>query len=342
MRTARRLSIVMMGALLGLGLVGTAQASTSVSPQTREDTLSAMHGEAFAYASYNAYAQQAARTGVDGLARLFRKTAHTERYDHFAAEARLIHFVRGNADNLRTSIAGESREATVIYPYFAYQAEQDGCQKAADLFRELAADEAVHAKQFRRALYAITHPHSGVVVPVGEHVRPKPIFASLPACKGRTRENLLATIRGEAFANASYTAYAMKARQTGQLRLARLWDNTASQELGEHFVEAAELYGLVRDNATNDEKSMRGELHEATVMYPTYGRRAEQAGDSDAAELFRDIAIDEAHHACAFLIALFEIVVPSAPSGHADHADHAAHMMTMMGSGRHAGAAAHG
>ncbi|MFD2079965.1 Rubrerythrin [Actinopolymorpha cephalotaxi] len=317
MRTARRLSIVAMGALLGLGLVGTAQASTSVSPQTREDTLSAMHGEAFAYASYNAYAQEAARTGIDALAKLFRKTAHTERYDHFAAEARLIHFVRGNADNLRTSIAGETREATVIYPYFAYQAEQDRCEPAAKLFRELAADEAVHAKRFRRALYAITHPHSGVVVPVGEYFRPKPIFASLPACRGRTRENLLATIRGEAFANASYTSYAEKARQTGQPRLARLWENTASQELGEHFAEAAELYGLVRDNKANLLKSMKGELHEATVMYPTYAQRAEQAGDDEAADLFFEIAVDEAHHACDFLLASLEIVVPSTPSDHA-------------------------
>ncbi|MET9021352.1 hypothetical protein ABZV93_15320 [Actinopolymorpha sp. NPDC004070] len=63
MRTARRLPIVAMGALLGLDLVGTAQASIRVSPQARENTLSAMQGEAFAYSSYSAYAQQAARTG---------------------------------------------------------------------------------------------------------------------------------------------------------------------------------------------------------------------------------------------------------------------------------------
>jgi rubrerythrin len=176
----------------------------------------------------------------------------------------------------------------------------------------------VHAARFRQALYALTHPGSGAEVPVGEYVRPTPVFASLPACTGRTRENLLATIRGEAFANASYTSYAEKARQTGQLRFAELWENTANQELGEHFSEAAELYGLVRDNAANLHKSLAGEQHEATVMYPTYGRRADRAGDSEAAGLFKEIAFDEAGHATGFLDALVALRTSSIRPEHAD------------------------
>ncbi|MCI4062715.1 hypothetical protein MRQ36_09080 [Micromonospora sp. R77] len=302
-------SIVMAGAVLGAGLAGPARAADQPPSTTYTNTLTAMEGEAFAHAKYLAYGEQAGRTGELGIARLFRDTAHTERYDHFAAEAALIHFVRSNAANLEESIAGEEHEATVVYPGFAARARADGCSAAADLFDELAADEAVHAARFRTALRAITDPGSGVRIPVGDVVPPVPIPPSLPACTGATQGNLEATIRGEAFANAKYTSYAEHARATGVPRLARLWDNTAGQELGEHFAQAAELAGLVRDNATNLRDSISGEVYEATVMYPSFSRQAAAAGDARAAALFREIAFDEADHASAFLRALVELEV---------------------------------
>ncbi|MEU8376807.1 ferritin family protein [Micromonospora sp. NPDC048894] len=302
------MSIIAAGVVLGAGVAGPAQAA-GLDPQTRADALTAMEGEAFAHAKYLAYGEQAARTGERRIARLFADTARTERYDHFAAEANLIDFVGSNVDNLRESIAGEEHEATVVYPGFAAQAQQDGCAEAAELFTELAADEAVHAARFRTALQALTDPGSGVRIPVGEAVPPVPILPSLPACTGATQENLEATLRGEAFANARYTSYAGHARATGVLRLARLWDNTAGQELGEHFAQTAELAGLVRDNAANLRESIDGEQYEATVMYPTFSRQAAAAGDRRAAALFREIAFDEADHASAFLRALVRLEV---------------------------------
>ncbi|WP_341717615.1 ferritin family protein [Micromonospora sp. FIMYZ51] len=310
-----RVIAVLVGTALGVGLVGTPARAAVSDPTTRADTLTAMEGEAFAHAAYLAYAQEAARTGQAEIAELFRSTAETELDEHFAEQAELIDFVRSNTANLRESIAGESEEHTVTYPRYAEQARRDGCLPAAALWDELAGDEGVHAERFRIALFAITHPGSGVRVPVGVPVPPVPIEATEPACSGETQENLLATLRGEAFAYARYTAYAEHARATGRLRLARLFENTASQELGEHFAEAANLYGLVGGNEANLRTTIAGEQHEATTIDPTFSRQAASVGESEAAALFAEIARDEAGHASDFLDALVDLVLGGGTQG---------------------------
>lgn len=300
------MSIMLASAVLGGAVAGPARAA-DVAPTTRVNTLAAMAGEAFAHASYLAYAQEADRTGRPWLARLFRGTARVERYDHFAAEARLINFAGDNAANLRTSIAGETHEATSVYPAYAAQARRDGCEAAAERFEEFAADEAGHARLFQAALKALLNPAAGAEIPVGEPVEPVPIEAGPPQCTGQTLENLRETLQGEALANAKYTLYAERARRTGQARLAQLWTNIAGQELGEHFSEAATLAGLVGPDTENLRDALEGEVHEATTMYPTYARQAAEAGDRAAAALFREIAGDEAGHAHAFMRALARI-----------------------------------
>ncbi|MFI9639605.1 ferritin family protein [Micromonospora sp. NPDC051925] len=151
MRTVTVVSIMAMGAVPGAGAAGPAQAA-GLDPQTRANASTAVEGEAFAHAKYLAYGEEAARTGERRIARLFADTAWTERYDHFAAEAKLIHFVRSNVADLQESIAGEEHEATVMYPTFSRQAAAAGDRRAAALFREIAFDEADHAAAFLRAL----------------------------------------------------------------------------------------------------------------------------------------------------------------------------------------------
>ncbi|GHJ14828.1 ferritin family protein [Micromonospora sp. AKA38] len=271
-----------------------------------------MRGEAFAHASYLAYGAEAARNDHDGIAKLFTATAATELNEHFTEEAALVDFVGSDEANLRDSIAGEWHEATVVYPGYARQARRDRCPQAARLFQELAADEARHAARFRLARYATTHPGSGVGVPTGEPVPPVPVTAGEPVCSGATQDNLEATTRGEAFAYAKYTLYARHARDGGRLRLARLWENTAGQELGEHFSEAATLAGLVRGDAANLRRAIDGEIYEATTMYPSFSRQAASVGEDEAADLFAEIAHDEAGHASAFLLALVDLEVGGA------------------------------
>jgi rubrerythrin len=187
-------------------------ASTPACPgtKTQENLLAAMHGEAFAYAKYTAYALQAARTQQTALATLFSGTAQVELQEHFAGEAVLAGLVGTNAANLQESITGETWEHETMYPGFAAQATADKCTAAAALFTEIAVDEGGHAAAYTLALKSLTNPK--VKVPTPQTVDPVVITASTPACPGtKTQENLLAAMHGEAFAYAKYTAYALQA-----------------------------------------------------------------------------------------------------------------------------------
>ncbi|WP_207394064.1 ferritin family protein [Actinomadura formosensis] len=283
-------------------LVPAASAGEETPTKTRRNTLTAMHGEAMAHASYHFYAQQAGREGLGKVRVLFAKTAHTELHDHFTGEAGLIHFVRGDAANLRESIRGEREEATYMYPRFAREAWQDKDYNAARLFMEIARDEKRHARQFEKALYAITY-HRGRI-PEGFAPEPVEVPAGKPKVRSaRTLRNLETAMRGEAFANAKYTLYAEHAEARSP-ELARLFQRAAAVELTEHFAGEAVLAGLVHRTADNLRRSIAGETYEATTMYPEFARVARAEGDCKAAELFTEIAGDEAAHARAFLRAL--------------------------------------
>ncbi|MFF5259800.1 ferritin family protein [Actinomadura viridis] len=281
-----------------------AAAPEKVRPSTRADALTAMHGEAFAYASYMAYATQAWHQRHRKVSELFARTARTELGDHFAKEARLIHFARGNAANLRESIKGETYEARTMYPKFAEEAKRDGDTRAARLFKEIAGDEAAHAKAFKKALWAIKH-HRPRAIPKGRAAKPVALRPGGPHVKSaRTLRNLGVAMRGEAFAHAKYSLYAEHARATHQPRLARLFERAARVELVEHFAAESNLAGLLQGTRANLRKSIKGETYEATTMYPRFSRRAAKVADTGAARLFKEIAGDEAAHAKAFRRAL--------------------------------------
>lgn len=275
--------------------------SSDVAPSTTANALTAMHGEAYAYAKYMAYAAQAARTGEEQVAWLFTRTADVELDEHFADEAVLAELVGTNTANLQEATAGEIHEATTMYPEFAAQAALDGCPAAADLFTEIAGDEAAHAADFATALEALDDPTVSVPAPpVPELVE---ITASTPACTGQTLDNLKAAMHGEAFAHASYNLYAEHAREAGQSELGALFAGTAEVELREHFAELANLAGLVGSNKANLAAAVDGELYEAESMYPDFAAEAAAAGDWWAARLFSRIARQEFGHARAFTAA---------------------------------------
>ena len=122
---------------------------------TREDVLNAMHGEAFAYASYMLFAEEARRSGRRDVADLFEATARTELLEHFAELAALVGLVGSDADNLRTAIEGESHEIDVAYPSYADHARTAGDLAAADRFEEIRRDELDHLEAFREALESV-------------------------------------------------------------------------------------------------------------------------------------------------------------------------------------------
>ena len=128
------------------------QASAKLTPQTRENLMKAMHGEAFAYAKYMAYAEQARTNGHTAIADLFEQTAKVEHLEHFNEMAQLVQLADTDAANLRDAIQGESQESQTMYPQFAEQAAAAGDEAAAERFRELAKDETKHRSMFHAAL----------------------------------------------------------------------------------------------------------------------------------------------------------------------------------------------
>src|SRR4249920_707601 len=132
-----------------------------MSPQTRQNLLAAMHGEAFAFVKYMHFARQARKHGRGDLAALFEKTAQVERFEHFAEEAELAGLVGSDVDNLRDAIQGESYEVDTMYRQFAEQAVAAGDDAAAARFAEVRADEVRHRDAFKAVLQELEGSESG-------------------------------------------------------------------------------------------------------------------------------------------------------------------------------------
>ena len=145
------IALVLTGGVMFFGGRVTAR-SGSLSQKTQDNLSTAMHGEAFAYAKYSLYAQQARQHSNVELANLFRKAANTERLQHFAEEAQLAGLVGRDADNLKDAIKGESYEVEAMYREFAERAAAAGDKSAADRFEEVRHDEMGHRDAFKAAL----------------------------------------------------------------------------------------------------------------------------------------------------------------------------------------------
>lgn len=123
---------------------------------TREDLLTAMHSEAFAYASYMLYATTARDDGRKEIADLFEAVARAELHQHFARLAEEAGLVGGDADNLRAAIEAESYAIEVMYPSFAEHAAAAGDAGAAGAFISARDDDVSHLESFREALLDVT------------------------------------------------------------------------------------------------------------------------------------------------------------------------------------------
>lgn len=294
-RTTRTLAAT---AVVGVLLAPTAQAAT-LSESTNENLRTALQIEAFDWARYTVYAEQADREGDGSASDLFTKTAAEDRYVHAAALAVPAALVGDNAQNLRAAIDGETYEATVMYPEFAATARAEGCTRAAIIFHSIAKEEMMHAKKYTVALSAITTGSGSI--PRASALQWITVTPQLPACGGQTLTNLATAMHGESLAQVKYDLFARVARGSGKAALADLFAGTGKVEFREHFSDEANLSGLMRDNATNLTNAAASEDVEATVTYPAFAQEATASGDTDVASLFEELAIAEALQRDAFL-----------------------------------------
>jgi len=111
----------------------------------------------------------------------------------------------------------------------------------------------------------------------------------------RTRENLEAAFAGESQARNKYTYFAKVARKEGYHYVARIFEETADNEM-RHAKDEFMLLEGIGDTVANLKEAISGEDYETTEMYPTFAKQAEEEGNMAAAALFRQIAKIEAHH----------------------------------------------
>lgn len=120
-----------------------------------------------------------------------------------------------------------------------------------------------------------------------------PVLAELDSTaeKAKTIDNLQAAYKGEVTAKAKYIAYAQKAEQEGFPQIASLYRAVSSAEYihaGNHQAVLAESKVVVptikpeftvkttKENLVGD---IKGEAYEATSMYPSFIKSAENAGN---------------------------------------------------------------
>ncbi|CAK7034505.1 MAG: hypothetical protein PEGG_01449 [Paraeggerthella hongkongensis] len=164
---------------------------------TYENLLSAIEGETGATTKYEAYAKVAKDEGFDTLARLFQCTADAEKI-HIELEYNLAKeldpstekpqppTVEGHKSdvNLISGANGEIYETSDMYPSFIKKAQEEGNNKAVQVFTRAKLAEAYHAKLYMDAYTTIDTPFDGsyYLCPICGYIHKGENFTACPIC----------------------------------------------------------------------------------------------------------------------------------------------------------------
>ena len=119
--------------------------------KTIENLKAAFAGESQARNKYTYFAKVARKEGYNYIAKIFEETAMNE-IQHAKDEFKLLNGIGDTKANLKTAIEGEHYETTEMYPIFAKEAEEEGNEKAAKLFKEIAEVEKHHEARYKKLL----------------------------------------------------------------------------------------------------------------------------------------------------------------------------------------------
>ncbi len=111
----------------------------------------------------------------------------------------------------------------------------------------------------------------------------------------KTTENIKAAFAGESQARNKYTYFAQAARKEGYHYIARIFEETAFNEM-KHAYDHFKLLDGVGTTEENLKAAIGGEHYETVEMYPQFAQEAEEEGNMEAAVLFKMIGKIEAHH----------------------------------------------
>lgn len=111
----------------------------------------------------------------------------------------------------------------------------------------------------------------------------------------KTEQNLKAAFAGESQARNKYDYFAKVARKEGFHYLAKIFEETAINE-HQHAKDEFKMLKGIGSTEANLKEAVAGEHYEVTSMYPQFAKEADEEGNKEAANLFRQIAKVEGHH----------------------------------------------
>lgn len=111
----------------------------------------------------------------------------------------------------------------------------------------------------------------------------------------KTEENLKTAFAGESQARNKYTYFAKVAQNEGYHYIAKIFLETADNEM-QHAKDEFKRLKMLGDTMANLKEAIAGEHYETSEMYPNFSKEAEKEGNMDAARLFKEIGEVESHH----------------------------------------------
>lgn len=134
--------------------------------KTEANLMAAFAGESQARNKYTYYASKAKKEGYEQIAAIFQETADNEK-EHAKMWFKELHGgeVPTTTENLKDAAVGENYEWTDMYAEFAKVAKEEGFNKIAFLFEEVAKIEKEHEERYNKLLKNI---EEGKVFECGE------------------------------------------------------------------------------------------------------------------------------------------------------------------------------
>lgn len=121
----------------------------------------------------------------------------------------------------------------------------------------------------------------------------------------KTWENLEAAFAGESMAHIKYKYFAKLARAAGDEETAKVFEETAAQEILHAFGHLDLLYPAAEITPAKALKiAIAGETYEYTEMYPSFRKQAEADGNSNAVKEMTEQIAESKEHADRFQASL--------------------------------------
>ena len=135
--------------------------------KTQENLKAAFAGESQARNKYTFFAEVARQEGFHYIAKMFEESAENEK-NHAKDHFKLSGGIGDTAANLKEAIGGEHYETVDMYPNFAKEAEEEGNQEAAILFKQVGRIEQHHRDRYKKLLEMV---ESGTVFKREQHIK---------------------------------------------------------------------------------------------------------------------------------------------------------------------------